>query len=439
MSRSIVIIFFLSFFLSQNLAAQQVVSTSLNSIQINLSLNADSAWSWVNEPLWGQKSKDDAGNLYGWGPKYYVWEELSARQYRERGIEFFEKFPDDSRFKEWRDKTLASISPQYYKDPEAYGESYSSFLTRGTPYTAEFDVDAERLWEEKAMTLLKKYFDGNLVKEEDKKSLEGAVLGNKITFLNKMIYLGTGDIGKKLSENTPRMMQLLEEALNASDAGNAEYVLQVASNDPGLEKQVLSRIRENKDSAVRSVAFLHEEIYKRFQAKPLNLKVKNVAGGTIDFSRQRGKVLLVVNWNIGCHGCFAHMPAFERIYKQFQTEGFNLIGMCTVGYGWGGVKGRNPDETRELEKKKAIEIIGKYGLTYRNAELDYDPGDTSNSHFPETNLADRYLGDTGGGVLYLFDQQGKLVATNLATPLNGQWLEYNIRKLLSLPLDHTGK
>jgi len=436
MPRSIVIVFFASFFLLQNPAAREVRFTSVNSNRIDWRSNADSAWAWVNEPLWGLKSKDDAGKLYGWSSlKFYVWEELRARQYRERGIEFFESFWGDSRFKDWMDKTLGSIPPQYYKEPEAGGESSSSYLTKGTPYVAEFDEGAERWWEDKAMTLLKKYFEDGWIKEEDKKSLLGSLLTNKIDFLYRMMYLSKGDIGKKLSENALWVKQLLEEALNSSDAGNAGYILKVAANDPGLEKEVLSLVRQSKDSVVRSIAFNHEEIYRRFEATPLNLKVKSLTGGTIDFSKQRGKVILVANWNIWCGSCIAHMPLFERLYEQFQKDGFNLVGLCSIWYGQTDLN--NKVVTKEGVRSKAVQMTRDHHLTYPSAVINY--GKSGQVPEPDSKNIDAYFGETGGGVLYLFDQQGRLVATNSATALNGQWLEYHIRKLLNLPLDQTGK
>ncbi|MFH1754844.1 MAG: TlpA disulfide reductase family protein, partial [Candidatus Latescibacterota bacterium] len=48
---------------------------------------------------------------------------------------------------------------------------------------------------------------------------------------------------------------------------------------------------------------------------------------TLSIEKFKGKVVLLDFWATWCKPCLEEMPNVKRIYKQYQTEGFEIIGI----------------------------------------------------------------------------------------------------------------
>jgi thiol-disulfide isomerase/thioredoxin len=60
---------------------------------------------------------------------------------------------------------------------------------------------------------------------------------------------------------------------------------------------------------------------------PLPLSGSALGGGTIDAKSYRGKVLAVVFWATWCKPCTEELPQMIELYKQYQPQGFEIIGV----------------------------------------------------------------------------------------------------------------
>jgi peroxiredoxin len=60
---------------------------------------------------------------------------------------------------------------------------------------------------------------------------------------------------------------------------------------------------------------------------PISFNVKDLEGKPLSIDKFKGKVVLLDFWATWCRPCIAEMPNVKRIYKQYQKEGFEIIGI----------------------------------------------------------------------------------------------------------------
>lgn len=97
--------------------------------------------------------------------------------------------------------------------------------------------------------------------------------------------------------------------------------------------------------------------------------------GQVALEKLRGKVVLVDFWATWCDPCIASMPALERVYNRFHTEGFELVSVNTEGFD-------------EAPKIKAVAT--RLGISF---PVVVDDGDVAGKYhvttFPHLVLIDR--------------------------------------------------
>lgn len=398
------------------------------------------AWTPITAPIDGMSDRRAAEKAWGGdSQRFLVWQEVWARQFRERGAEYFETHDDDPRFAPWFLDTLQN-APRYWAEPAQAAASFVSYLARGSACVATFDEPAEAAWERSYLSLRARYLADATVTDKQKAEFKKNELDRKVGRVEEKIARSTGDLGAHFEHSAPLFRQYVTDALDLANAsGSRSWLLETgipsfASHDPALEKEVLAAMKLSRNGNARQAALDQEALLSRLRDQPLHLKLAGLDGGEIDAEKFRGKVVLVDFWNFHCGSCFAHMPQFERLYRKYHDAGFELIAVCVVGYQGQGVdKVAERAKLTETERAKDIAITRRYELTYPCAELE--PGYDSNGSLDEQNSTLSYFGGPAGGSVFLFDQQGRLVTTDLG----GQWLEYEIRRLLGLPAEQTGK
>lgn len=65
----------------------------------------------------------------------------------------------------------------------------------------------------------------------------------------------------------------------------------------------------------------------QLKGKPLVLAGKGLAGGQIDVSQYRGKVLVVVYWATWCKPCTEDLPALKELYAANKAQGMEVLGV----------------------------------------------------------------------------------------------------------------
>jgi thiol-disulfide isomerase/thioredoxin len=61
--------------------------------------------------------------------------------------------------------------------------------------------------------------------------------------------------------------------------------------------------------------------------KPLNFSADVLGGGQVDLARYKGRVVLVIFWATWCEPCTRDLPQIQALYKQYQRNGFEVVGV----------------------------------------------------------------------------------------------------------------
>lgn len=64
-------------------------------------------------------------------------------------------------------------------------------------------------------------------------------------------------------------------------------------------------------------------------ADVLGARLQTVGGGTISLGDFSGKVMLVNLWATWCGPCRSEIPELVKIHKEFQSQGFEIVGLST--------------------------------------------------------------------------------------------------------------
>jgi thiol-disulfide isomerase/thioredoxin len=164
-----------------------------------------------------------------------------------------------------------------------------------------------------------------------------------------------------------------------------------------LEKLAKHSDREIAEAAAELLE--REKFMAQLEKEPLDLKIPVTGGPDIEFSKLRGKVVLLDFWASWCGPCMQAAPDLVRLKNEFGPKGLEIIGISL-------------DEDR-AEMKKAIE----------SAKLDWP------HHFDgkgwQNKIAQKFGVESIPSV-WLFDKSGKLHAEGL----HGEQLEAAIKKLL---------
>jgi thiol-disulfide isomerase/thioredoxin len=73
-------------------------------------------------------------------------------------------------------------------------------------------------------------------------------------------------------------------------------------------------------------------------AKFLNFKMADVNGNTIDMRQHFGKVVIVDFWDTWCGPCKMEIPHFIELYKQYNGQGLEIVGVAFARQGADAVK-----------------------------------------------------------------------------------------------------
>jgi thiol-disulfide isomerase/thioredoxin len=392
----------------------------------------DPGWSYVNAPIDGLRDLDSASAR--WEPmsgKWLAWREVFSRQYRDRGTIFFGKNPSDPHFNEWFLKTVNMNGPEYWKYPSKVVASYAYATTTGVPIDLEIDEQAEAAWLPHYLAFREKYLNDSNTFSKDKEDFLADEIFYKIYRLGHNISLSSGNLDAKLIAAHPAIERLSIDAFDMARKGNTrplkELLDEFGSHDIPLQTTILSFMKTVQDTFAVRDAEDQEQMLQRLQDKPVELKLESLDGSeTIDLAKLRGKAVMIDFWNIHCGSCIGHMPKYERIYKQFRNAGFELVSVCVIG--------SNGKANQATEKAKALAIQKKMGLTYPVLVL-YLVLNSGGSGHEKFNPIMEYFDWPAGGSIYMLDKGGRLITTNE----RGQWMEFEIRKTLGLPLDKTGK
>lgn len=96
--------------------------------------------------------------------------------------------------------------------------------------------------------------------------------------------------------------------------------------DPAKANALLNEIAKSRDQRIAKAANGQLQ-FQKLKTAPLELKFTAVDGSEVDFSKLRGKVVLVDFWATWCRPCMAAVPEVVEAYKKLHEKGFEVIGI----------------------------------------------------------------------------------------------------------------
>lgn len=94
-------------------------------------------------------------------------------------------------------------------------------------------------------------------------------------------------------------------------------------------------------------------------ASILGARLQRVGGGTISLGDFSGKVMLVNLWATWCGPCRNEIPELVKIHKEFQSRGFEIVGLST----------ENPTSSAENVKNFVQSFQMKYQVGWAPPEV----------------------------------------------------------------------
>ena len=84
---------------------------------------------------------------------------------------------------------------------------------------------------------------------------------------------------------------------------------------------------------VITVTFSHVIAEEETQYIASNFTLKNLDGKEVSLSQFRGKYLLINFWATWCGPCKIEMPSLEKLYRQFKSDNFYMLGISNDMFG----------------------------------------------------------------------------------------------------------
>lgn len=164
---------------------------------------------------------------------------------------------------------------------------------------------------------------------------------------------------------SPTQVRKLRAAFSATD--KLAESIQPQAPDPALMEQ----IKSSRESELREIQtnltpdqlkslptllgkiFESRELRRIYPLAPNFLDTANVIGtGQFDWSKLKGKVVLVHFYAFECHNCHANFPIYKRWFDKLNTKGVELIGIQT------------PETSNEKDLSKVVEAADQQGFKF---------------------------------------------------------------------------
>lgn len=131
--------------------------------------------------------------------------------------------------------------------------------------------------------------------------------------------------------------------------------------DPAAERAIYARIKKGR-SPLLDELIAGRDRFLALRETPLNLALGLLAGDTvISLASLRGRVVLLDFWSLSCAGCITTMPRLQTFYEKYRRRGVEIVGVCLIS--------QDDPEKQAAEKQRAIEVLNKQGATWPEAAM----------------------------------------------------------------------
>lgn len=124
----------------------------------------------------------------------------------------------------------------------------------------------------------------------------------------------------QVAVNAPTVISLCAD-LYQKDGKNDEAIKayqEVAKLLAKNENAEISRSAEKLEGAIRQLKLV---------GSPIEIKGKLVDGKKFDWSKYKGKVVLVDFWATWCEPCIEELPNVKEVYEKYHDQGFDVVGI----------------------------------------------------------------------------------------------------------------
>ena len=186
-------------------------------------------------------------------------------------------------------------------------------------------------------------------------------------------------------------------------------------------EQMVALLEPYADSASAGVRDIVQAglMMKRAQDFPIDWKFTAADGREVDFSKLRGKVVLIDFWATWCHPCVEEIPNVVAAYNKYHDQGFEVVGMTLENAG----VPHNATPEAAAAKLAAAKA--------RMLAFTQEKGMPWPQYFDGTGWANPYTtkyGIRGIPAMFLLDQDGKVASLDA----RGAKLEAELKRLLKL-------
>ena len=391
-----------------------VIVTHVKGQSLVLSDNADSAYLEVVRSQ-NARLPNSLDTMRADNPNYpevkkakIVAKEKAWMEHRIKGIEFWQRFPEDERRFEWLETTvnLSRQSINYWRYPDIAVESYLRRENFLSSYEAEINYEALWKWERLYQGFRNEYFQ--YVKQKGMQSRQANFLAMELASffnLSRNIvfrvspFLSTTTIKNEILD---KMKVVFEKSKDEANVFMKElnYPLLSGYRFLGLNQDsllnLMNDLKEDRNIKESIIKWIEQSTNLiNLTRSKMDLKFTTPSGEKFDLQKWRspGSVVLVDIWSLSCTSCIGRMSYLKELHDKYRDRGFTILSLCL---------GDGKDERRVDSIKLGINASWK-SLMMGKLKMN------SNS-FPST-FWEKY-GFKFVPHMFLLDQTGKVVLYN---------------------------